>query len=264
MVRKRNGAGTGADGWELAAPFSALVPGSSGATIDGVLDGVRLEMEQVGRLADEPGKPDGGDALVVAKDNGVAADAVTTALYRTVYDAVPEVDAVLADGGPMLDLGCGIGGALFTTARLYPDLSLVGVDLVPEVVAEAERRRDALGLADRVELTCADARDLTDRGTYRAAYWARAFFPDESRAATLAVLRRALTADGLLLLQEQPLPPDPLAAAVERLQQRQRGITAGRTVDELVAEAREAGFRLVRPVPTALGNLVLLSPAPTP
>ncbi len=130
------------------------------------------------------------------------------------------------------------------------------MDIVPEVAAEARRRSIDLGLADRVEVRPLDARDLPERNTFRAAYWAQCFFPDSSRAGTLAVLRQALTKDGLLILQEQP------ATSIDAVQQAQRGISAGHSAEELAREAEEAGFVLVRQVATALGNLTLMRNQP--
>ncbi|MBT0771484.1 class I SAM-dependent methyltransferase [Kineosporia sp. J2-2] len=247
----------GPDGWRLTPPFTVLLDGASGVQLDVVLDAARLDLDALAHL-DRPGASmmDGEGALIVARDSGVTAGPVTRTLYRSVYDAMPEVSAALTDGGPMLDLGSGIGGALLTTAQLFPGLKLVGVDLVPEVVAELARRRDALDLAGQVEVRCLDARDLPDRGTFRVAYWAQGFFTDDARAGTLAVLRRALAGDGLLVLQEQP------STAADAVRQGQHGIGAGRTAAELAAEAREAGFVLVRQVRTGLGNLVVVRNQP--
>jgi SAM-dependent methyltransferase len=240
-------------GFRLTRPFAALVPGSSGVTLTAVLAAVQLDLEDLDR-----GQPrvDGEAALIVALDSGVAADEVTQNLYRSVYDAIPEVAAVLNGSGPMLDLGCGVGGALLSTAQLYPQLRLVGVDIFPEVVAETVRRRDALGLSEQVQVCCADARELTERRVYPIAYWAQAFFSDQARRATLASLRQALTEDGLLIMQEQPASP------IEVVQQSRRGIAAGRTADELAKEAEEAGFELIRQVATNVGNLTVMRNQP--
>ncbi|GAB6897252.1 SAM-dependent methyltransferase [Kineosporia succinea] len=240
-------------GLQLTPPFAALLSGPSGVGLDVVLASVRQDLQALATLdRDAPRPVDGEAALVVARDAGVRADPVTQALYRSVYDALPEVAELLRGGGPMLDLGSGVGGALLTTAQLYPKLKLVGVEIVPEVAAEAERRRDDLGLADRVEIRCADARDLADDNAFRVAYWAQCFFPDDTREGTLAALRRVLTDDGLLILQEQ------LSTPYDAVQLAQRGISAGHTTSELAREAEKAGFRLVREVATHLGNLTLV------
>ncbi|GAB3276224.1 SAM-dependent methyltransferase [Kineosporia babensis] len=243
-------------GYQLAPPFAALLTGASGVSLETVLDAVSLDLAALEKLDQEELELTGDAALIVARDAGVEADPVTQMLYRSVYDAMPEVSAVLESGGPMLDLGTGVGGALLTTAQLYPQLQLVGVDIVPEVIAEAERRRDQLGLSERVQLRCADAQTLPDQGTFRAAYWAQCFFPDASRTATLAMLRRALTTDGLLVLQEQ------LSGPTDTVQQGQRGISAGHTAEALTAEAEMAGFVLVRQVATNLGNLTVMRNQP--
>ncbi|GLY30886.1 class I SAM-dependent methyltransferase [Kineosporia sp. NBRC 101731] len=257
-VLQQAGVVSGADGtWQLTPPFADLLAGASGVSLETVLDSARLDLAALQKLdREQPEMVDGVAALVVARDAGIAADPVTQMLYRSVYDAMPEVSAVLESGGPMLDLGSGVGGALLTTAQLYPQLKLVGVDIVPEVAAEAVRRRDELGLTDQVEVRCVDARNLPDRSTFRVAYWAQCFFPDADRAETLAVLRQALTDDGLLILQEQ------LAGPTDVVQLGQRGISGGHTVDELAAEARAAGFVLVRQVTTNLGNLTLVRNQP--
>ncbi|MCE0538161.1 methyltransferase domain-containing protein [Kineosporia rhizophila] len=241
-----------AGAYQLTPAFAALVNGASGVDLESVLASVRLDLAALEKLDGTVPGLTGTEALIVAKDSGVVADPVTQMLYRSVYAAIPEVEAELAGGGPMLDLGCGIGGALLTTAQLYPHLKLLGVDIVPEVVAEAERRRDELGLTEQVQLRCADAQTLDERAVFKVAYWAQAFFPDNSRPGTLSALRRALTADGLLVLQEQPAGP------TDVVQQGLRGIAAGRTAEELAAEARAAGFVLVRQVTTNLGNLAVM------
>jgi predicted O-methyltransferase YrrM len=244
-------------GWQLTPLFAILLNGASGVSLDNVLALARLDLDALERLDQgQPTAVDGEAALIVAMNWGVDASSDTRVLYRLVYQALPEVTAALQSGGPMLDLGSGVGGALLTTAQLYPQLKLVGVDFVPEVTAETRLRRDKLGLTDQVEVRTLDARDLPEQGHFRVAYWAQAFFPDTSRAATLAVLRRALTDDGLLVLQEQPSTP------TDVVQQAQRGISAERSPDELAREAEDAGFVLVRQVTTAVGNLTLLRNQP--
>lgn len=235
--------------WQLTPAFAALTAGASGVELGNTLAAARLDLQERDNL-------DGEAALTIARDSGVAADPVTQMLYQSVYDALPELEPVLNGEGPMVDVGCGVGGALLTTAQLFPKLKLLGVDVVPEVVAETERRRDELGLGEQVEVRCQDAREIPERKAFPVAYWAQSFFPDADRSATLAVLRSALTDDGLLVLQEQPAGP------TELVQLAQRGITGGRTVEELVKEAEAAGFTLVRQATTNLGNLALVRNRP--
>jgi predicted O-methyltransferase YrrM len=244
------------EGWQLTPAFAALVTGASGFSLKSVLASADQDLAALQRLDQEqPAALNGQEALILARDAGVESDPVAQMLYRTVYDAMPEVVAVLEEGGPMLDLGIGVGGALLTTAQLYPQLRLVGVEIVPEVAEEARRRRDRLNLTDQVEIRTLDAWQLPEHHVFTVAYWAQSFFPDVSRAQTLAVLRQALTDQGLLVLQEMPSSP------TDAVQQAQRGISQ-RSAAELAQEAQKAGFVLVQQAATALGNLTVMRNQP--
>ncbi len=99
------------DGWQLTTPFAALLAGASGVSLDSVLASVRLDLAALAKLDQEPTTIlDAEAALIVARDSGRGRP-VTLALYRSVYAAMPEVEAVLESKGPLLDLGSGIGGA---------------------------------------------------------------------------------------------------------------------------------------------------------
>ncbi|HYZ18169.1 MAG TPA: class I SAM-dependent methyltransferase [Gaiellaceae bacterium] len=58
-----------------------------------------------------------------------------------------------------LDLGTGTGAAAFAVARRFPNAEVVGVDIAPEMLAEA-RRKTPLELTDRVRFEQADAERL--------------------------------------------------------------------------------------------------------
>ena len=49
-----------------------------------------------------------------------------------------------------LDLGCGMGGTLLALARAYPKAELLGVDIEPRSVEQANARFAEAGLAQRV------------------------------------------------------------------------------------------------------------------
>lgn len=58
----------------------------------------------------------------------------------------------------VLDVGCGTGGWLMETARVYPMIErLVGVDVSTKVVAYAQTQAKALGLDERVQFRVMDA-----------------------------------------------------------------------------------------------------------
>lgn len=65
------------------------------------------------------------------------------------FDLLP-ADLPLGTGSRILDLGCGTGRQTLTLARLAPDATILGVELMPPMVAFANERIAAAGLAPRV------------------------------------------------------------------------------------------------------------------
>src|SRR5215469_6860033 len=58
----------------------------------------------------------------------------------------------------ILDVGCGTGGWLMETARVYPPIeTLVGVDVSIKVVMHARAQARDFGLAERVQFQAMDA-----------------------------------------------------------------------------------------------------------
>jgi hypothetical protein len=51
----------------------------------------------------------------------------------------------------------------------------IGLEIVPEIAEEAERRAKTAGLDKRVEVRCLDARALVERDPFDAAFWAQEF-----------------------------------------------------------------------------------------
>ena len=162
----------------------------------------------------------------------------------------PPLRRQLEAGGRYLELGCGTAGAMCTQLQLYPQVSAVGVELDERLVEVARARAERLGLTDRLRLVCADVRDFADPEPFDVAFWSQFFFPDESRAAALAVAFGSLRPGGTLsapLLDEPVTDVDALrttegrSAAVDALLFRGWGIPH-RSGEELVAEVEAAGF----------------------
>ncbi len=62
----------------------------------------------------------------------------------------------LAQGGTLIDVGCGWGELALRVAAAAPRSTVVGVDLDPERVAEANRRAGERGLAERATFVTGD------------------------------------------------------------------------------------------------------------
>lgn len=251
--------------FRLSPEFGALVAGTSGFDMKAVLGAVDLARHQAAQAVQplERRGLDGEQALLVADDGGVRATPGTRQMYGMAYDAVPEYRERLERGGPLLDVGSGIGGALLTSLQLFETLRAVGVEIVPEVADELSRRTKDAGVSDRTDIRNMNAVSLRDESVFTACFWAQPFFPVDVRADTLAAIFRALRPDGLLLVQEL-FPPlttqdEPSTRAqLDRLFFRQLNMAYGMSAEELVVEGRTAGFRDARIAETPLGRLVLL------
>jgi SAM-dependent methyltransferase len=88
---------------------------------------------------------------------------------RAVYDlCARSIDALLPQGGRLLDLGIGSGRALSAVLHRRPDVHAVGVDLAPNMLDTARKLFAAEGLDDRVELVQADITALPESLTARS------------------------------------------------------------------------------------------------
>ncbi|MFE5923220.1 SAM-dependent methyltransferase [Streptomyces sp. NPDC056468] len=179
------------------------------------------------------------------------------------YQALPDYQDRLERGGPLLDVGSGVGGALLSTLTLFDKLHAVGVDVVPEVTAELSRRAQDADVADRVDIRTLDARTLRDESAFTVCYWAQAFFSADARVDTLAAVFRALRPDGLLLVQElfppQTVEDEPATrVALDRLFYRQQGVAFGLSAEDLAAEGHAAGFQDAQIIDSPLGRLVVM------
>ncbi|GAA3548395.1 hypothetical protein GCM10022222_34970 [Amycolatopsis ultiminotia] len=250
-----------ADGgsWHLTPSFAALVDGVAGVDLSATLASTDLTRAEIARAAEPANGLDGAQALTVARDSGVRVGPGAQALYGLIYQALPEYRGLLEQGGPVLDVGSGIGGTLLTTVSLFDQLHGVGVEVVAEIATELRSRTQAAGLADRVEIRAVDARELNDEGVFAASFWAQPFFAGDARPGTLAAIHRALRPGGLLLMQELFPPLTEQAGAREHLDQlfhRRAGATFGRSAEELAAEAEKAGFHDPEITTTALGRVL--------
>ncbi len=162
--------------------------------------------------------------------------------------------AAMAEGGRLLELGCGVAGRVLTTLRAMPNLRAVGVELSADLAGEAQRRAVELGVADRFEVVCVDAAEFDSTESFDYAFWSQFFFPESARAPALATLRRVLSSGAVV-----HAPTGANFAAVDKNPQgpQARDFVLWRTVldswgvperrpEQLIAEFEAAGFQDVR------------------
>jgi SAM-dependent methyltransferase len=259
--------------YQLSADFATLSAPGSLKPLPPLVD-LRLIEARTLEASAAPRQPyttlPAEDLLAIAY--GVTGDAAS-ALYHArlrgwFAEQAPELHSLLEAGGHHAEFGCGIGGFLLGLLLTYPTMTAVGVEINASVIAETRRRAVELGVADRVELSHADVRELRDEETFDTVFWSQGFFPAESRAPVPAFIRRALKPGGYLLLPgaeagEPPETDDDLhgpqgrAYTLGRLIYGRWGVPSP-PVGELRAEMEAAGFTFVRCMPYGPWQFLLL------
>jgi hypothetical protein len=105
------------------------------------------------------------------------------------------------DGGArMLDVGTGVAALAVAYAELFPRLTVVGIDVLPRVLALAAQTVSASSVADRVILREQDVSSLDEPETYAFAWVPAPFLPASGLAAGVERVVDALRPGGWLML----------------------------------------------------------------
>ncbi|MFP5078117.1 SAM-dependent methyltransferase [Rhizobium sp. YIM 134829] len=150
--------------------------------------------------------------------------------------------------GRMLDVGTGIGALALEALSLEPTLQVVGLDIWPEALAEAEARRRESPYGDRLELRNEDVTALTETSAYTLAWLPTPFMPRPVAEAALDRLVVSLQPNGWLVTVTFAIPADPAGAAIGRL----RLLRAGGypwTAEELSGALQARGLQEVEAIP---------------
>ncbi|WP_402374599.1 class I SAM-dependent methyltransferase [Isoptericola rhizosphaerae] len=130
------------------------------------------------------------------------------ALVQEWLPLAPDVELLLSAGGTLCDVGCGHGQAVIALARAFPQARFVGVDVYEPAVAEARRRAEAAGVADRVTFQRADAStDLP--GTFDVVTVFDVLHDARDPEGILRTARAALRAGGRFLAVDIDAADDP-------------------------------------------------------
>ncbi|WP_043673050.1 SAM-dependent methyltransferase [Clavibacter michiganensis] len=128
-------------------------------------------------------------------------------------DSVDRLLAVaVAPRSTILDLGCGDGSWLLRALRRDPSLTAVGIDHSDAGFARVREQAEREGLADRLELVCADARAWTSDERFDVVLSVGATHAYGGLEPTLVAMAGHLRPDGVLLVGEcfwerPPTPP---------------------------------------------------------
>ncbi|MBI4966838.1 MAG: class I SAM-dependent methyltransferase [Rhodospirillales bacterium] len=157
---------------------------------------------------------------------------------RKLLPSLPGLAEALAEGGVLLEVGCGAGKALLQMAKAFPKARLVGVDLDPDGIALARAAIARAGLEARVEIKQRPLDQAVAADSCAAVVMIQVLHEIEPaiRPGVLAGAARALAPGGWLLIVDETYP-------------------------ETLAELRQPEFRF--PIQTGIEELLWGNVVPT-
>jgi cyclopropane fatty-acyl-phospholipid synthase-like methyltransferase len=191
-----------------------------------------------------------------------------------VLPALPGLQAGLAGGGRVLDVGCGGGWAVVQMAERFPETTFVGLDLEPYSVELARRLIEERGLAGRCQARLQSVDELGEDGTYDVVtsfLVVHEIAPARKQGAFDAVAK-ALKPGGYFLIFDEAYPETD--EALQQMPTRFAGLaqwyelTWGNVVDTrtaLLARGQEAGLEVAEETSfSRFSILVARRPAASP
>lgn len=136
---------------------------------------------------------------------GINRPAFATSLVESWIPACDGLAAKLARGGRIADLGCGQGWSAIAAAQAWPNAQVLGLDDDPASIEDARAHARAAGAHARFE--CADAAALASHGPFDAVLLLEVLHDLARPVEVLQAARRALDADGVLLVADEKVAP---------------------------------------------------------
>ncbi len=157
-----------------------------------------------------------------------------------------------APGARMLDIGTGVGALAAGFAEAFPQLNVLGIDVLDRAVGLARQTLAASGVAARVTVRKQDVADFADDAGFDLVFLPAPFIPQPAVHAGLPRVAAALRPGGWLMVGHGKFGGTPVQDALTRLKTIAYG---GTPLDEAAAchLLRDAALTSVRPVPTPPG-----------
>jgi SAM-dependent methyltransferase len=191
------------------------------------------------------------DAALIAQ--GRASGQAAAGLIKFGFPMMPGLAESLAQpNARMLDVGTGVAALAVAWAELLPAVTVVGIDVLPRVLALAARTVAASRVADRVVLREQDVAELTDENQYRLAWLPAPFVPEAALREGMPRIFRALAPGGWVIVGHGKYAGNPTEDAVSRFKTVAFGGTA---LDDAAACQLliDTGFDNVSTMPTPPG-----------
>jgi predicted O-methyltransferase YrrM len=180
------------------------------------------------------------DAALLAQ--GRMSGQMAAAFQQHLLPALPGLaERLAAPGARMLDVGTGVGALAVAFAETFPQLTVVGIDVLARVLALANRTICESDVGDRVTVREQDLATLSDESLYDLAWLPAPFVPPDPLEVGVARISTALRPGGWLIMGHGKFSGDPIEDALNRFKTTAYG---GTSVTDQEARARLAGARL--------------------
>lgn len=159
---------------------------------------------------------------------------------------------LVAPGARMLDTGTGVGALAIAFARVFPQLHVLGIDVLDRPLELARQNIAASDVAARVAVRKQDVAVFTDDTGFDLAFLPAPFISRPALRTGLPRIAAALRPGGWVFVVHGKFGGTPAEDALTRLKTLMYG---GTPLDEAEASSmlRSAGLTSVRPVPTPWG-----------
>jgi hypothetical protein len=162
-------------------------------------------------------------------------------------------EALASPGARMLDVGTGVASLAVAYAELFPALTVVGLDVLPRVLAIAAGTVAASDAAERVILREQDVSTLDEQATYALAWLPAPFLPESALRAAVPRVAGALLPGGWVMVGHGKFTNEPVEDALTRFK---TVVFGGTALDDDQAQTllRDAGLSDVATMPTPAGS----------
>jgi hypothetical protein len=126
-------------------------------------------------------------------NQGRASRAVADYIAQELLPQMPESRSALERGmSRFLDVGVGVAAISARLCQIYPGLTCLGIDVLPEVLGLAAEELTELGVAGRVELRLQSVGELAEVAAFDLAWLPPPFIPRPAFEAGIPLVHRAL------------------------------------------------------------------------
>lgn len=236
----------------ITAPPGQPAPGGDSATARQIAGQAAAPLHQAAALASGCASwSDQSDQALLAQGQASAYGA--RAFAQLVLPAMGDLGSRLAaPGARMLDVGTGVGASAIALARVFPQLHVLGIDVLDRPLDLARQNIAASDVAARVTVRKHDIAGFTDDIGFDLAFLPAPFVPRPAVQAGMPRVAAALRPGGWVFVAHGKFGGAPAEDALTRLKTLVYG---GTPLDD--AEAcdllRSAGLTSVGPVPTPEG-----------